>query len=315
MHLLESGAPIEAGKDYVVAGWASVNEDVRRARRSGMSWRRICRRQAVSSPQPRKPSSSCAPAADGSRALLAQHRDLMLQRRTARGGRELMLTQVYIHLGVALAGLVSFLSPCVLPLVPPYLGYLGGTTIEQMTAARTASTRSAVAPRRAGLASSSCWGSPPCSSALGAGASVFGQWIQTYKSRARRSSPASSSSCSACTSWACCACRCSIARRAIHADIAGRQPGRRLCHGPRLCLRLDAVHRSGAGDRADAGGQRGEPRRRRAPAVRLFAGARHSVRAGGGCDRSVPGLPAALPPASAAASRWRWGCCWSRPAS
>ena len=33
-----------------------------------------------------------------------------------------MLTQVYIHLGVALAGLVSFLSPCVLPLVPPYLG-------------------------------------------------------------------------------------------------------------------------------------------------------------------------------------------------
>ena len=26
----------------------------------------------------------------------------------------------------ALAGLVSFLSPCVLPLVPGYLGYLGG---------------------------------------------------------------------------------------------------------------------------------------------------------------------------------------------
>ena len=44
-----------------------------------------------------------------------------------------MLTQVYIHLGVALAGLVSFLSPCVLPLVPPYLGYISGTTIEQMT--------------------------------------------------------------------------------------------------------------------------------------------------------------------------------------
>ena len=35
--------------------------------------------------------------------------------------------------GAALAGLISFLSPCVLPLVPPYLGFLGGTTIDQLT--------------------------------------------------------------------------------------------------------------------------------------------------------------------------------------
>jgi cytochrome c-type biogenesis protein len=32
----------------------------------------------------------------------------------------------------ALAGLVSFLSPCVLPLVPPYLCYLAGTTLEDL---------------------------------------------------------------------------------------------------------------------------------------------------------------------------------------
>ena len=31
-----------------------------------------------------------------------------------------------------LAGLVSFLSPCVLPLVPPYLIYLTGATIEHV---------------------------------------------------------------------------------------------------------------------------------------------------------------------------------------
>src|SRR5581483_172722 len=31
-----------------------------------------------------------------------------------------------------LAGLVSFLSPCVLPLVPPYLVYLAGATIEHI---------------------------------------------------------------------------------------------------------------------------------------------------------------------------------------
>ena len=33
----------------------------------------------------------------------------------------------------ALAGLLSFLSPCVLPLVPPYLTYLAGTTLDQLS--------------------------------------------------------------------------------------------------------------------------------------------------------------------------------------
>ena len=34
---------------------------------------------------------------------------------------------LWVALPIAvLAGLVSFLSPCVLPLVPGYLGYLGG---------------------------------------------------------------------------------------------------------------------------------------------------------------------------------------------
>lgn len=31
------------------------------------------------------------------------------------------------------AGLLSFLSPCVLPLVPPYLCYLAGTSVEELT--------------------------------------------------------------------------------------------------------------------------------------------------------------------------------------
>ena len=31
-----------------------------------------------------------------------------------------------------IAGLVSFMSPCVLPLVPPYLVYLTGATIEHV---------------------------------------------------------------------------------------------------------------------------------------------------------------------------------------
>lgn len=34
--------------------------------------------------------------------------------------------------GALVAGLISFLSPCVLPLVPPYLCFLGGTTMEEL---------------------------------------------------------------------------------------------------------------------------------------------------------------------------------------
>src|SRR5471032_2638668 len=34
--------------------------------------------------------------------------------------------------GAFLAGLLSFASPCVLPLVPPYLAYMGGVSIEQL---------------------------------------------------------------------------------------------------------------------------------------------------------------------------------------
>ncbi len=37
------------------------------------------------------------------------------------------------YLAAFLAGILSFLSPCVLPLVPPYLCFLGGVTLDQMT--------------------------------------------------------------------------------------------------------------------------------------------------------------------------------------
>ena len=31
-----------------------------------------------------------------------------------------------------LAGIFSFLSPCVLPIVPPYLAYMGGISMQEM---------------------------------------------------------------------------------------------------------------------------------------------------------------------------------------
>ncbi len=38
------------------------------------------------------------------------------------------------HLGALIAGLLSFASPCVLPLVPPYLCFLAGVGFDEMTA-------------------------------------------------------------------------------------------------------------------------------------------------------------------------------------
>jgi cytochrome c-type biogenesis protein len=89
-----------------------------------------------------------------------------------------MLTQIYVHLGVALAGLVSFLSPCVLPLVPPYLSYLGGTTIGEMVNDES----NAHAHRRVVLASIFfVLGFTTVFLGLGATASLFGKLIQNYR--------------------------------------------------------------------------------------------------------------------------------------
>ncbi|MBD8875915.1 cytochrome c biogenesis CcdA family protein [Roseibium polysiphoniae] len=43
-----------------------------------------------------------------------------------------MLQDVTIW-GAVFAGLLSFVSPCVLPLVPPYLGFLAGVSLEELT--------------------------------------------------------------------------------------------------------------------------------------------------------------------------------------
>ena len=40
-----------------------------------------------------------------------------------------------------LAGLLSFLSPCVLPIVPPYLAYMGGISMGEMTGGGSARRR------------------------------------------------------------------------------------------------------------------------------------------------------------------------------
>ena len=44
-----------------------------------------------------------------------------------------------------LAGLISFVSPCVLPIVPPYLAYMSGVSVSDMSSARAARQRAGFA--------------------------------------------------------------------------------------------------------------------------------------------------------------------------
>jgi cytochrome c-type biogenesis protein len=80
-------------------------------------------------------------------------------------------------LGALLAGLVSFLSPCVLPLVPPYLVYLAGTSLE-----RLAGTEPEPRARRDTALAALLFvcGLSTVFVALGASASVIGAVIRAY---------------------------------------------------------------------------------------------------------------------------------------
>src|SRR6201992_469259 len=76
-----------------------------------------------------------------------------------------------------IAGLVSFLSPCVLPLVPPYLIYLTGATIEHVAHDETAASS-----RRAVMISALMFvlGFSTVFVALGASASLIGSLIRAW---------------------------------------------------------------------------------------------------------------------------------------
>src|SRR5215471_13744154 len=79
-----------------------------------------------------------------------------------------------------IAGLVSFLSPCVLPLVPPYLVYLTGATIEHLE-----NEESVAASRRAVMISAALFvlGFSTVFVALGASASLIGTFIRAWSTQ------------------------------------------------------------------------------------------------------------------------------------
>ena len=76
----------------------------------------------------------------------------------------------------AAAGLLSFLSPCVLPLVPPYLTFIAGTTIEDVATEKVARAR-----RDVFLAALLfVFGFSTVFVALGATASFFGEVLRAH---------------------------------------------------------------------------------------------------------------------------------------
>lgn len=75
------------------------------------------------------------------------------------------------------AGLLSFVSPCVLPLLPAYLGYMTGLTAEELQGSQDAAARTHVLGRSAAFV----LGLSLVFAALGASASAVGQLLAQYQ--------------------------------------------------------------------------------------------------------------------------------------
>src|SRR5438876_48929 len=73
------------------------------------------------------------------------------------------------------AGLISFLSPCVLPLVPPYIAYLAGASLERLAEAEPRARRETIV-----AAMLFVLGFSTVFVALGAGASAIGALMRFY---------------------------------------------------------------------------------------------------------------------------------------
>ncbi|MCB5202040.1 cytochrome c biogenesis CcdA family protein [Neorhizobium sp. T786] len=81
-----------------------------------------------------------------------------------------------------LAGALSFLSPCVLPLVPPYLCYMAGISVDQFRGDGATGVATATATRRAVIGAAVCFtlGFATVFVALGAGASTVGVLLRQH---------------------------------------------------------------------------------------------------------------------------------------
>jgi len=75
------------------------------------------------------------------------------------------------------AGVISFLSPCVLPLVPGYLSFIAGQSLDDIERRLFSRERLAIL----GLSFCFIFGFSLVFISFGAGATLLGQWLSTYR--------------------------------------------------------------------------------------------------------------------------------------
>ena len=214
------------------------------------------------------------------------------------------------YLAALIAGLVSFLSPCVLPLVPPYLVYLAGTSLERFADKEPEprvkrETVVAAAAVRARLLDRVRRARRQRQRGRHADPRLFAAAGHYRRHRHHRHGPALP--------------RHHADRAAAPAEAGrggqARRPVGRLCDGARLRLRLDALHRADPGRDPGGRGLRADGEQRREPARGLFARSRHSVHRrrasrSSRSRRSWRGSRSISPRSST-----RWAACWCSPAS
>jgi cytochrome c-type biogenesis protein len=83
-------------------------------------------------------------------------------------------------MGALAAGFLSFLSPCVLPLVPPYLCFLAGVSLDDLTRNAATARSRAVHGRVVAMSFAFVLGFATVFVALGASASVIGKTVTAH---------------------------------------------------------------------------------------------------------------------------------------
>lgn len=86
------------------------------------------------------------------------------------------MTSNVTFFGTFVAGVLSFASPCVLPLVPPYLAFIAGASLDELSGHGDAGARRRVFAASLAFVA----GFSTVFVALGASASVFGQLIRAH---------------------------------------------------------------------------------------------------------------------------------------
>ncbi len=147
------------------------------------------------------------------------------------------------------AGVLSFISPCVLPLIPGYLSYISGVSLDEMQGTGDAAARSVAASRRRVLIASIFFilGFSFVFISLGAAASALGQFLLE---RLRLAAPKVAGAVVILfglhtmgllrIGWL-------YSEKRVQVDRKPTERGRGVSRGPRLCVRLDAVHRPDPG--------------------------------------------------------------------